>query len=197
MTNDPSHALERRLRAAVESSPSGLLMIDGDGKIILINREVERLFGYAREELLGKSFDVLVPERYRGTHGGFRQGFLASPKVRSMGVGRELFGLRKDGQEVPVEIGLTPVATEEGLFVLSSIVDISARKRAEERFRVAVESSPNGMLMIDATGTMVLVNREVERMFGYARQELLGQTIEKLAHRLLSGPPHPCHGGGP
>jgi PAS domain S-box-containing protein len=180
MINDPSHALERRLRAAVESSPSGLLMIDGEGKIILVNREVERLFGYAREELLGKSVDLLVPERYRGQHGSFRQGFLASPKVRSMGVGRELFGLRKDGKEVPVEIGLTPVATEEGLFVLSSIVDISARKRAEERFRVAVESSPNGMVMIDATGTIVMVNREVERMFGYARVELLGQTIEQL-----------------
>ncbi|MFL5493027.1 MAG: PAS domain S-box protein, partial [Gemmatimonadales bacterium] len=149
-------------------------------KIILVNREVERLFGYAREELLGKSVDLLVPERYRGAHGGFRQGFLASPKVRSMGVGRELFGIRKDGVEVPVEIGLTPVATEEGLFVLSSIVDISARKRAEERFRIAVESSPNGMVMIDASGTMVLVNREVERMFGYSRAELMGQTIEKL-----------------
>jgi PAS domain S-box-containing protein len=179
MDLDPSHALEQRLRAAVECCHSGLLMIDGDGKIVLVNREVERLFGYAREELLGKSVDVLVPQRHRGPHGTFRQAFLAEPKVRLLGAGRELFGLHKDGREVPVEIGLTPVTTEEGLFV-SSIVDLSARKRAEERFRVAVESSPNGMVMIDASGTIVLVNREVERMFGYTREELLGQAIEKL-----------------
>jgi len=153
-------------------------MIDADGKIMLVNGEVERLFGYPRQELLGKSLDVLVPERYRGPHGSLRQ-FLVDPKVSSTGARHELFGLRKDGHEVPVEIGLTPVTTEEGLFV-STIVDLSARKRAEERFRVAVESSPNGMVMSDTSGTIVLVNREVERMFGYTREELLGQPIEKL-----------------
>jgi PAS domain S-box-containing protein len=162
-------------------------MIDADGKIVLVNREIERLFGYPREELLGKSIDALVPERYRGAHGGFRKGFMGEPRVRSMGAGRELFGLRKDGAEVPVEIGLTPVATEEGLFVLSSIVDISARKSAEERFRVAVESSPNGMVMIEANGTILLVNREIERMFGYSRDELLGQSIEKLVPQRFRG----------
>src|SRR6266508_2734952 len=153
MTNDPSHALERRLRAAVESSPSGLLMIDGEGKIILVNREVERLFGYAREELLGKSVDVLVPERYRGQHGSFRQEFLASPKVRAMGAGRELFALRKDGSEVPVEIGLTPVATPEGLFVLSTVVDVSARKRAEEE-RSRLEEQLRQAQKMEAIGTL-------------------------------------------
>jgi PAS domain S-box-containing protein len=173
------HALEQRLRAAVECCHSGLLMIDADGKIMLVNREVERLFGYVREELLGRSVDVLVPERYRGPEGSFRQAFLVDPAFGSIGAGRELFGLRKDGHEVPVEIGLTPITTEEGLFV-STIVDLSARKRAEERFRVAVESSPSGMIMIDASGTVVLVNREIERMFGYTRVELLGQAIEKL-----------------
>jgi len=173
-------ASRERLRAAVESSPSGLLMIDADGRIVLVNREIERLFGYSREELLGKSVDMLVPARFRSPHPGHRAGFLASPRVRAMGAGRDLFGLRKDGSEVPVEIGLTPVVTEEGLFVLSSIVDIGARKRAEARFRVAVESSPNGMVMVDADGRIVLVNREIERMFGYGREELLGQRIETL-----------------
>jgi PAS domain S-box-containing protein len=172
--------VELRLRAAVESSPSGLLMIDADGRIVLVNREIERLFGYAREELLGKSVDMLVPARLRSSHPGARAGFFAAPRVRTMGAGRDLFGLRKDGSEVPVEIGLTPVATNEGLFVISSIVDISARKRAEQRFRVAVDSSPNGMVMVDATGKIVLVNREIERLFGYAREEVLGQPIEML-----------------
>ena len=180
MPQDPGHALERRLRAAVESSPSGILMTDAEGRIVLLNREVERLFGYSREELLGKSVDLLVPSEARQPHDAHRRGFLADPKVRAMGQGRELFGLRKDGTQAPIEIGLTPVATEEGMFVLASIVDIAGRKRAEERFRVAVESSPNGMVMIDQTGTVILVNREVERMFGYPRNEILGHPIDKL-----------------
>ena len=126
--NRPS---ELRLRAAVESSPSGLLMIDKDGRIILVNREIERLFGYAREEILGKPVDILVPQQYRQHQPQDRERFFATPKVRSMGAGRDLFGVRKDGTEVPVEIGLTPVVTDEGVFVISSIVDISARRIAE------------------------------------------------------------------
>ena len=164
----------------IDSSPSGLLLVDAEGKIVLINREVERLFGYSREELLGKSVDLLLPEEFRSGHPGQRAGFMANPRARSMGAGRDLYGLRKDGSDVPVEIGLTPMITEEGVFVLSSIVDITARKRAEARFRLAVESSPNGMVMVDSAGKIVLVNREVERMFGYRREELLGQSIERL-----------------
>jgi PAS domain S-box-containing protein len=155
-------------------------MIDPHGVIVLVNREVERLFSYSREELLGRPVEMLVPERFREGHPGFRGGFFARPSVRSMGAGRDLFGRRKDGSEVPVEIGLTPVVTEEGLFVISSIVDISARRRAEERFRVAVESSPNGMLMVDHAGKILLVNREIERIFGYTRAELLGNSIETV-----------------
>jgi PAS domain S-box-containing protein len=173
-------AVELRLRAAVDSSPSGMLMVDAEGRIVLVNREIERLFGYTREELLGRPVELLIPEQSRALHPDYRSGFLAQPRARAMGAGRDLFGRRKDGSLVPVEIGLTPIVTEEGLFVISSIVDISARRRAEERFRVAVESSPNGMVMVDKSGRIVLVNREVERLFGYAREELLGQPIDKL-----------------
>ncbi len=190
MSPHASGLAEQRLRAAVESAPSGLLMTDAEGRIVLVNREIERLFGYSREELLGKPVDTLVPERFRGVHPGYRAGFMANPRTRAMGAGRDLFGLRKDGSEVPVEIGLTPVITEEGVVVISSIVDISARRRADIRFRAAVESSPNGMIMVDSAGTMVLVNREVERMFGYSREELLGRTLEMLVpERLRAGHP--------
>ena len=185
-----SRAVELRLRAAVESSPAGILMVDAAGRIVLVNREVERLFGYPREELLGQSIELLVPEQLRGHHPEFRSAFLRDPKVRAMGAGRELFGRRKDGSEVPVEIGLTPVATEEGMFVLSTVVDITARKRADLRFRVAVDSSPNGMVMVDGQGNIVLVNREVERLFGYSREELLGQPIDILVpHRFRGNHP--------
>ncbi|HEX4560388.1 MAG TPA: PAS domain S-box protein [Gemmatimonadales bacterium] len=171
---------DARFRAVVESAPSGMLMIDPSGTIVLINRETERLFGYARAELLGGPLERLVPERYRAGHPAFRIDFFRHPQTRSMGAGRELYGLRKDGSELPVEIGLNPIETPEGQFVLASVVDITARKRAEARFRAAVESSPNGMVMIDGGGKILLVNREIERLFGYGREELLGQAIELL-----------------
>ena len=153
MPTDSTRATELRLRAAVESSPSGLLMVDAEGRIVLVNREIERLFGYAREELLGRPVDTLVPERFRSHHPGFRQGFAHDPKVRSMGAGRDLYGLRKDGTEVPVEIGLTPVATEEGLFVLGAIVDIGARKNAEDERRRLEEQLRQAQKM-EALGTL-------------------------------------------
>lgn len=187
MTSDETRAVELRLRAAVESAPSGLLMVDPEGRMVLVNREIERLFGYSREELLGKPVDLLVPEAARMGHAAFRRGFLDDPSVRAMGVGRDLHGRRKDGSEVPLEIGLTPVVTEEGLFVLSSIVDISARRRAEARFKAAVESSPAGMVMVDGDGRIVLVNREVERMFGWDRDELMGQPMEVLVPERFRG----------
>jgi PAS domain S-box-containing protein len=171
---------DARFRAVVESAPSGMVMIDPAGTIVLINRETERLFGYSRVELLGASIERLVPQRYRAGHPAFRMDFFRHPQTRAMGAGRELYGLRKDGAELPVEIGLNPIETLEGQFVLASVVDITERKRAEARFRAAVESSPNGMVMIDRAGKILLVNREIERLFGYGREELLGQPIELL-----------------
>ncbi len=153
MTSEPMGSLERRLRAAVESSPSGLLMTDATGAIVLVNREVERLFGYAREELLGKPVGLLVPARFRQGHGEFVTAYAADPKARAMGAGRELYGLRKDGTEVPVEIGLTPVATEDGLFVLAAVVDIGARKRAEEDRR-RLEEDLRQVQKLEAVGTL-------------------------------------------
>jgi PAS domain S-box-containing protein len=192
VTTEPGKTVEMRLRAAVDASQSGVLMIDAQGRIVLVNREVERLFGYSREELLGKPVELLVPEGMRRDHEAWRATFVADPRVRAMGVGRDLNGMRKDGVLVPVEIGLSPIVTEEGMFVLASIVDVTSRRRAEARFRIAVESSPNGMVMIDGDGRIVLVNREVERMFGYVRDDLLGVSIEKLVpHRFRER--HPQH----
>ena len=171
---------EQLYRLLVEASPSGKILIDRAGAIVFVNRESERLFGYAREELIGQPVERLVPERFRGGHQGFRDAFAANPQTRAMGAGRELYGLRKDGTEIPVEIGLNPIKTDEGSFVLAAVVDTSARKRAERRFRVVVESAPSGMVMVDREGRMVLVNREIERLFRYTRGELLGQPIEVL-----------------
>jgi PAS domain S-box-containing protein len=126
---------ERLFRTVVEHSPNGVVMIDRQGSIILVNRETERLFGYSREELIGQSIEMLVPGRFRGGHATFRDGYYGKPQPRSMGAGRDLYGLHKDGSEVPVEIGLNPIETDDGLFVLASVVDIGPRKHAEEELR--------------------------------------------------------------
>jgi PAS domain S-box-containing protein len=127
---------EERFRLVVDSAPSGMLMIDREGRIILVNAQTEKMFGYDRGELLGQPVEVLVPDRFRGGHPAYRAGFFANPTARAMGAGRQLYGQRRDRSEFPVEIGLTPIEMAEGLFVLSAIVDISERKRAEEAERI-------------------------------------------------------------
>jgi PAS domain S-box-containing protein len=122
---------EERFRRVVEAAPSAMIMVNQEGQITLANQQAEKTFGYPREELLGCPIEMLVPERLRSGHQGFRHDYLCDPQARPMGVGRELFGRRKDGSEVPVEIGLSPIHTSKGLLVLASIVDITERKLAE------------------------------------------------------------------
>jgi len=118
-------------RAAVEVAPTAILIADHQGRIVLVNRETERQFGYARDELLGESIEVLVPERFRREHAVQRADFHASPTARPMGTGRDLWGRRRDGSEFPAEIGLTPLETDDGTFVVIAIVDITVRKELE------------------------------------------------------------------
>ena len=122
---------EERFRVVVEAAATAMIMVNKKGGIALINKRVENLFGYKRDELIDQPVEMLVPERFRSQHVGDRQGYFSDPRVRPMGAGRDLFGRRKDGSEVPVEIGLSPIHTSEGCFVLASIVDISERKQAE------------------------------------------------------------------
>lgn len=174
----------------VEAAPNAMIMIDRQRRIVLINRGTEKLFGFDRRELLGEPIERLVPERYREKHPAHVDGFFFEPKTRAMGAGRELFGLRKDGSEVPIEIGLNPIETPDGLFTLASIIDITERRRAEERFRIAVEAAPNAMLIVDKSRRITLVNRKTEELFGYERAELLGQFVEVLVPE-RSRPQHP------
>ena len=184
----------RRFRLVVDAAPNAMVMIDPAGRIVMVNALAERVFGYSRSELVGQSIEMLVPERFRSGHPALRNIFLADPRPRVIGAGRELYGLRKDGGEFPVEIGLNPVETDEGKIVLSAIVDITARKAAEHalreseqrysagerRFRLVVEAAPNAMVMVDRTGKIVMVNAQTEQVFGYSRAELTGQPVEML-----------------
>lgn len=174
------HESEGRIRLVVEASPNAIVLVDGSGKVVMVNRQVELLFGYGREELLGQPVERLLPESLRQAHVAQRQAFHQAPEQRRMGGNRELFGQHRDGRLIPLEVGLAPIRAGSEMLVQAVIIDISERKAAEERFRLVVEASPNAIVLIDGKGLLSMVNRQVEQMFGYARDELLGKPVEVL-----------------
>ncbi|MCA9216823.1 MAG: response regulator [Planctomycetales bacterium] len=127
------------MRAIVDGAPHGMVMIDPAGAIVLVNSRLERDFGYSREEMIGHKVEMLVPVRFRSGHKGHRDSYFSNPATRSMGEGRDLYGQRKDGTEFPVELGLNPIHTDEGLFVLGAVVDITERKAAEDKLRAVTQ----------------------------------------------------------
>ncbi len=133
LNRDQAVEASNKFRLVVEAAPSGMVMINEAGAIVLANTMTCEQFGYTQDELLGRSIESLIPERFRSQHPSYRIGFFANPEPRSMGSGRDLFGLRQDGSEFPVELGLNPIVTEEGAFVLASVVDITERKVIEHR----------------------------------------------------------------
>jgi formate hydrogenlyase transcriptional activator len=179
-----THSLFEKL---FEASPDAIVVTDAEGRITSINSQVERLFGYNRGELAGQDVEILVPERFRQAHPGHRNAYSAHASVRPMGAGLDLFGRRKDGSEFPLDIMLSPMETAEGRVVISVIRDISDRKKAQEavrrseaQFRALFEFSPDAIIASDQEGHITEVNARVESMFGYQRNELLGQPIDSL-----------------
>lgn len=172
--------LDQRFRVFLEAAPDAIVVVNREGRIVMLNQLTETLFGYRREDMIGQRVEMLVPERLRSTHVGHRTGYFHEPKTRRMGEGRELAGRRKDGTEFPIEISLSPLVSEQEKLVISIIRDVTPRKQLEAKFRGLLESAPDGIVVIDTNGKIVIVNGQTERLFGYAKDELIGQTIEIL-----------------
>lgn len=173
---------EKRFHQVIEGTPNGMVMVDKEGKIVLVNAQIEKTFDYNRNELLGQSIEILVPRRFHTHHPDYRNNFMSNPTTRPMGAGRDLFGLRKDGTEFPVEIGLNPIETEQGMMVLGTIVDITERKSAEAKLREQtqiLDLAP--VVILDLNQRIVFWNTGAEMMYGWKQEE----TVGKLSHNLL------------
>ncbi len=171
----------------VESSPNGMLMVDENGTILTVNRQIEQLFGYERAVLIGQSVEMLVPQRMRSQHVGDRVEFTAHSELRAMGKGRDLYGVRKDGQEFPLEIGLNPIRTPNGMRILASVVDISGRKQAEQTLQkerdfidAVLETAGALVVVLDREGRILRFNRACEQTTGYSSEEVMGQHVWDL-----------------
>jgi len=191
------HVLEgKTLGWLLDSAADALLIVDSEGKIVLANPPLERLFGFPNAGLIGQTLEILVPVRFRAGHIGLRADYFTRLQTRPMGAGKELRGLRSDGTEFPIEVSLSPLQTEDGLkLVMATVHDITKRKEAEQalleseaRMRAVVDSAADAIITIHETGVIERVNPRTEKLFGFAGDALLGKNISTLMpdlHRAL------------
>jgi PAS domain S-box-containing protein len=189
-TRESQGELERKVQERtlqLEAAPWAMLMVNQEGRVTLVNAQAEKLFGYNRSELLEQPIEMLVPERYRSAHPGHRKIFSQNPTARAMGAGRDLYGLHKDGTEIPIEIGISPITIERNEFVLASIIDISERKLAEQTLRRSQEqltgvigSAMDAIISVDQEQRIVLFNAAAERMFLFPADEAIGQPLDRF-----------------
>lgn len=179
---------EERIRQVVEATPSALVTVDSRGRMTLVNSQTERLFGYRREELLNQLVDLLVPERFRGQHSHLRAEYFKAAEARPMGAGRDLFGLRKDGTEVPVEIGLNPFRTAEGSFVLASIIDVTERQQTEQVMKDSLREKETLLKEVHhrVKNNLQIISSVLQLQAGYLRDPQALSAFRECQHRIRS-----------
>ncbi|MCA9837543.1 MAG: PAS domain S-box protein [Trueperaceae bacterium] len=181
--------LEGQFERLLEAAPDAMVIVDASGMIIQVNAQTEKVFGYKRQELLGKSVELLIPQRYQEDHLQHRSEYLKSPRAQLMAEGRELYGRHRNGHEFCVEISLSPLETKQGTLVLSAIRDISERKKAEQQLREsqqlvqsAFHHAPIGKALIGRDGGWLEVNEAICKIVGYSKEELLNLTFQDITH---------------
>ncbi|HSW11896.1 MAG TPA: PAS domain S-box protein [Solimonas sp.] len=167
-------------QAMVEAAPDAMLLADASGQIVVINGQLEKLFGYARSELLGELIEKLMPENSMLKHVSLRDGYLMEPRTRQMSARPDVRGKRKDGTEFPIDISLSPLRTPQGIFVIAAMRNATATSRSREQLKSFIESVADAVVVVDETGKMVLANQRTENIFGYIRQAIHGKPFDFL-----------------
>ena len=168
------------LPALLAAAPDALLAIDATGAIVFVSDQAERLFEWPRDDLIGQQVECLIPERFRTHHPELRSSYAEHPLTRQMGVGRDLWGRRRDGSEFPAEINLSGFSTPRGPMVAVAVHDVTASRRNEHHLRAVLASVPDAVVGVEASGRIALVNDKAEELFGWPAEELIGQDIEVL-----------------
>ncbi len=172
--------IDERFHALVDAAPDAMIGVDGDGTIVWVNTPAVSLFGYSADELVGQPMEMLVPNDSRAAHPGRRNQYAANPQRRPMGDGMECAARRSDGTEFAADIVLSSIDTADGILVCAAVRDATHRQRAARQFRDLLEAAPDAIVVVDSSGVIAMVNAQVERLFGYRRDELVGQSVELL-----------------